>query len=574
MISQKLFYALSCCILSCVLISIAPRALAADSAAISTFGAPIDYGSVPSAARDVFPIGVVAVADLGYSPNVLWRWLGSRPSGRLQALKQGDAQWRDLKFPVALKGVYTVQFLIPEVIRGKNELWPIELNVKLAGDKRFDLVSTPKTRDYNDWITWKKVDLTGKTLVIGHPAGSSSAIKGIRFVPEDGGKTITWQGDNLIEKTRQSNDIHEDSNPADVAKHFEPIFKRMQSMQMNTVLPVNVTSATAQLAVLDMAKGYNLKVILDEKSLYSGIEGQVMKLLQTDPAAAEKLVEDTFAPVISKVKYQSNLLAYSVHDEPYVKEAPGYRLVYDVIRKLDPKHPATGYLCRAAWATDVGSVRVKDNMKRFVDAVHAQVLFNDLYPIRVPASDSAKFINRYVQSLDDDMRQAGGRPLWIAAQTIGNYKNILRFPTPAEIRVQAYLSIAHGATGVMYYTYNGGDASLFDEHGNPTPNLAALDQVSKVLSRLAPVMLTLQRVKIIADFPVYLDVQGFTNKEGKHFVMAVNKDVDNAHSVNLTLPENDVHQVLDVTTGKVLSNGKSVPLKLTAGDGVLLQLNR
>jgi hypothetical protein len=573
MVSKKIIGVLCGILLSCALMSNAPNAIAADNATVSSFGEPINYGNVPSAVRDFFPVGVVAVADLGHSPNLLWRWLGSRESGRLQALKEGNKQWRDLKFPVALKGIYTVQFLIPQVIRGKEELWPIELNAKLAGDKKFDLVSTPKTRDYNEWVTWKKIDLTGQTLVIGHPEGSSSAISGIRFVPEDGGKTVTWQGTNLIEATRQSNDIHEDSNPADVAKHFEPIFQQMQSMRMNTVLAVNVNAASAQLAVLNMAQRYHLKVILDDKPLYSDIESQVMKLLETDPTAAKKLVEDTFAPVINNVKNHPALLAYSLHDEPYVKEAPGYSLVYDLIRKLDPKHPATGYLCRASWAGDAESVRVRDNMKKFVDAVHAQVLFNDLYPIRVPASDSARFMNRYVESLDDDVRQAGGRPLWIAAQTIGNYKNILRFPTPAEIRVQAYLSMAHGATGIMYYTYNGGDASLLDEHGNPTPNLVVLGQVSEALSRLAPVMLTLQRVKIVGEFPGYLDVQGFTNKHGKHFVMAVNKDVNAAHSVNLALPGRDVHRVVNVRSEKVLSlRQQAVNLDLAPGDGVLLQL--
>lgn len=578
MVSKKIIGVLCGILLSCALISSAQNAIAADNAIISSFGEPINYGDVPSPVRDFFPIGTVAIPDLGYSPNILWRWLGSRASGRLQALIQGNHIWRNLQLPVELKGIYTVQFLIPEVRRGTSELWPIGMNVKLAKDKKFDLVSVPQERNFKEWVTWKKVDLTGQTIIIGRPDGFSSAFTGIRFVPEDGGKAITWQGAELLEKAKQSNDVFEDNNPADVAAHMRPVFERLQHLHLNTVVAANVTSAPAQLTVLDMAQQYGLKVILDEKSVYTNIERKVMEFLtddpntHPDPEAAAKLVEAQFKPIIDKVKDHPALLAYSVHDEPFVEEAPGYRLVYDTIRRLDPKHPATGYLCRATWNSDEGSRRGVDNMKKFVEAVGAEVLLNDLYPIRNPVSDSAEFIDHYAVCLDDDMRQAGGRPLWIAAQTI-RYNKILRDPTPAEIRVQAYLSAAHGATGLLYYNYNGADSSLLDEFGQPTPNLIEVGRVAEELSRLAPVLLTLQRVKITGKFPAYLDVQGFQSKDGAHFVMAVNKDVNAAHSLNLTLPGTNVRQVVDIRSGKVLSlQQHSVNLDLAPGDGMLLQL--
>jgi hypothetical protein len=177
-----------------------------------------------------------------------------------------------------------------------------------------------------------------------------------------------------------------------------------------------------------------------------------------------------------------------------------------------------------------------------------------------------------VESLDDDVRQAGGRPLWIDAQAI-RYKQELREPTPAEIRVQAYLSITYGATGIIYYNYNGPDSTLPDEFGNATPSLLEVGRIADELSRLAPVLLTLQRVQISGEFPHYLNVQGFQNKEGAHYVMVVNKDVTTSHTIRLTLPAASVHQVIDVRSGDALVlQQNSIQLHLAAGDGVLLQL--
>ena len=43
------------------------------------------------------------------------------------------------------------------------------------------------------------------------------------------------------------------------------------------------------------------------------------------------------------------------------------------------------------------------------------------------------------------------KPIWVGVQSYnkGGPKN--RYPTPAEYRAQAYLSIIHGAKGLMWY---------------------------------------------------------------------------------------------------------------------------
>lgn len=579
---RKLLDASYCLALSGVLLSCASRASAADIATVSSFNEPVDYGHVPSTARGVFPFGVVATTNLGYSPHLLWRWLGQRETGRFIALAEEERQRGELRFPVELKGNYTVQFRMPEAWRGSGQLavqLPLELNVKSAQDKEFGRIEIPNARDEKEWISWKKLDVTGQTIVIGHRAKHSTTLNGIRFVPGDGGATVTWQGAELLERARRSNVVHEDHNPADAAARMESVFKQVKAMHMNTVLVANITSPEAHVAVLDLGQQYDLKVIVDINEYHANIESRLMEFLatptrkRTDPNAGQKLVEERFKPVIEKIKDHPALLAYYMYDEPFWEEAQGYRVVHDYIRRLDPKHPVVGYLCRAAWDVDEGTYRGIDNMKRFVEGAGAEVLFNDLYPIRIPASDSAKFMDRYAEALDDNVRQAAGRPLWIAPQSIGYYKNVLRPPTPAEIRVQAYLSAAYGATGILYYNYNSMDSILFDAAGEPQPTLIELGQVAEEFSRLIPTLLTLQRVKITGQFPMYLDVQGFRNKDGQYFLMVVNKDVNARRSFDLILPTQNISRVVDKKAGKTLPlSQNTVQLELAPGDGTLLQL--
>lgn len=554
-----------------------PQRALGDNARIITWGNLVTPHPANTVLRNFFPVGVVCVPGQFHSPNVPWRWLGPRDaSGRLQALLEGTKVFENLQFPLPLSGVYTVQFLVPDVQRRGMPLGPLALQVQLSGDKQPDLLTVPKERKPAEWITWKTVELTHQTLIIGHPAGDSSAFSGIRFIPQSPGPTVTWQGKDLLEPARHGNKIYEDNNAEDVGAYFQPVFEQIQKLHLNTVAVSNNVSPSEQLAILDQAQRYGLKVLLSEEPLYSNIKPQVEKLLPTDPQAARQLVENTFKPVIDKVKNHPALLGYIIHDEPFVEEAPGYRLVYQYLKEIDPGHPATGYLCRASWDSDSTSSRGVDNMKKFVDAVDAQVLFNDLYPIRNPAANIAGFLDHYAVCLDDDVRQAGGRPLWITAQSY-RYNTLLRDPTPAEIRVQAYLSMAHGATGIIFYNYNSLDSSLFDAEGQPTPDLDEVGRVAADLTRLAPVMLTLQRLKVDGAFPAYLDVQGFSNNAGGHFVMAVNKDTTAAHFINLALPDAKIHQVIDVRTGEPLSltqreSGKTVQLDIQPGDGILLQV--
>ncbi len=544
---------------------------------LQSFGAPIVYGHAESRLKNVFPLGVEFIVGR-YMTNAKWRWYvfygRPRSSGRLDAMGR-DMHYRDLRLPVPGKGKYTVALRLPNVRRTGVPPEMMAIDIKRQGDAAFDRITWRNDRpDPQEWVTWKQVDLDGRPLLVQHPRGYMSGLSGVRFTPAAAGEAaITITGDAFVDLLRSANALYEQDNPADVAAYLDEMFAKLRKLNVQ-VVGMNAPSITAARTYLDKAEEYKLKVILFINAQYLPIQKEADALAATDPQKAQALVKAKIRPFVQAVKDHPALLAYRMNDEPFVEEIGGYRALHQALAELDPAHPGISLMCRDGW--NGGNRRGPDNMKKIVDGVGEDVLYNDLYPIRNPPEDSLKFLDRFAWCLEDDQRQAGGRPLWIMGQTY-HYRQELRDPTPAEIRVQAYLSIAHGATGMIYYQYNGEAPSLFDAEGNPNASHAELGKVLGELHQLAPLLLTLQRVKLDAKVPGDLDLQGFIGPDGTRYLILVSKEVLQERRVNLRLPAAGINGIVDVRSGRRLpsdsqGNQIAVELKLAPGDGRVLKL--
>jgi hypothetical protein len=544
---------------------------------VHSFGQPIVYGHAESRLKDVFPIGVEFIVGR-YMTNAKWRWYvgygRARSTGRLDAMGR-DMRYRDLSIPVPGKGKYMVSFRLADTRLTGVPPETMALDVKRQGDGAFDRITWRNDRaDPGVWVEWKEVDLDGHPLVIRHPHGYMSGLSGVRFTPaSEGEKTATFAGDAFVDLIRSANSIYEQDNPADVAAYLDEMFPVLKKLNVE-VVSLNAPSVAAARMYLEKAKEYGLKAILLINAQYLPVQKEAQKLSAEDPQKAEAVVEEQLRPFVEAIKDQPALLAYRMNDEPFVEEIGGYRALHQALAKLDPVHPGISLMCRDGW--NGGNRRGPDNMKKIVDGVGEDVLYNDLYPIRNPPEESLKFLDRFAWCLEDDQRQAGGRPLWIMGQTY-HYRQELRDPTPAEIRVQAYLSIAHGATGMMYYQYNGDAPSLFDADGNPNASHAELGKVLGELRQLGPLLLTLQRVKMDADVPGDIDLQGFVGKDGARYLIAVNKDVNGARQLDVRLPAADAGKILDMRSGQSVSSEHrgdwiEFRLKIAPGDGRVLKL--
>ena len=128
-----------------------------------------------------------------------------------------------------------------------------------------------------------------------------------------------------------------------------------------------------------------------------------------------------------------------VQERPFRIGPDKLRVIYDLVKRLDPNHPVWLNLAYG-WEKDHAA---------YNDVTDIQS--DDIYP--VPEAPLAA-----VASYADAIRNgAAGKPSWIVLQMapvrpqMGDKD---RAPTMAEVRCMTYMSFAHGMTGVGYYSFN------------------------------------------------------------------------------------------------------------------------
>ncbi len=128
--------------------------------------------------------------------------------------------------------------------------------------------------------------------------------------------------------------------------------------------------------------------------------------------------------------------------------------LYSLVHKLDPEHPLV-----LGDTRDVIKKLLTDRRDFFPDAcMDAGIWW--WYPIPLHAPDG--------NGLDGRERPTGlleppswltttlsKKPLWIAIQSYQHPRKDARFPTPAEYRCMAYLSIINGVKALWFYTGSG-----------------------------------------------------------------------------------------------------------------------
>ncbi len=537
-----------------------PPAIA--EASLRAFSKPIVYGEFESIVKNEFPLGVT-FSNGGEMTNRRWRWMGPRSSGRLDAMSPWQS-YRDLKLTLPERGEYeiAIEFVNMKVWGGGVAQPGLGIS---AGETQETL--SPRFSDApRQWTTWKTLQLEGQPLTLSKPKGRSIGITGLRLTPAAGGEPILYQGERLVELLRSHNQIFEEGNPEDAVAFLKEHLPTLKALNVDTLHYHGPSSPEAMNATLDQLHENGMRAILS----INWFTGDTAALLEMDESEAIEEVKRRFSPVVNKIKGHPALLGYGMIDEPFVEQIPEYRLIYEGLRQLDPDHPAVAWLCRASWNNDAASRRGIDNMKKWVEGVKEEQLFNDLYPIRYPEEESLNHLKHYALSLEDDQRQAGGRPLWIMAQAI-DYANVLRHPTPAEIRAQAYLSFAHGATGLIYYNYNAPDTSLLDGDGKPNERTRELGKVFAEIAPLRALLLASRRVKLDASSPDDFAIQGFVHHDGRQLLVIASKDVRSKRTLHLTLPAS---RVTDLRTNEalVVNEGK-LTLELEPGDGRILELH-
>ncbi|MBN1556052.1 MAG: beta-galactosidase [Phycisphaerae bacterium] len=128
------------------------------------------------------------------------------------------------------------------------------------------------------------------------------------------------------------------------------------------------------------------------------------------------------------------------HEHPYKRPPEKLKPAYDLIKKLDPKHPIWVNLAHG-WVKDYVAY-----------APICDILSGDVYPV---PKYGLEFVATYVNLAKKG--GAGKKVLWSPLQMSPvrpDMKGDDRPPTMKEVHCATYMAIAHGTTGLMYYAFN------------------------------------------------------------------------------------------------------------------------
>jgi hypothetical protein len=231
---------------------------------------------------------------------------------------------------------------------------------------------------------------------------------------------------------------------------------------------------------------------------------------------------------IETFRNHPGLLCWGTEERVARGEAPLKNLValYKLVHELDPNHPIV-----VGDTRDIIQHLMVDRRNFFPDqAMDAGIWW--WYPIPLDGADG--------EPLDGQEKPAqilqppawlttttSKKPLWIAMQSYQHPKKDARFPTPAEYRCMAYLSIINDVRGLWFYTGSGQK----DFYGRPAgllnkPVEGHWDYVQTLvheLRELSPVIMA-PKVKAVSLATANPNIE-FTTRQLDHklYILAANK---------------------------------------------------
>ncbi|MCK6487067.1 MAG: hypothetical protein L6R48_01790 [Planctomycetes bacterium] len=296
-------------------------------------------------------------------------------------------------------------------------------------------------------------------------------------------------------------------------------------------------------------------------------------------AQAQALIADT----VAALKDAPGLLAYYPIDEPYTDDESLaiWRETMDAFRQADPARPA------------LTLHDTLDGAKTFAALEPVPCL--DLYPFTTGGrlfDTTGGDALMAARVLDDLFRSRGTRSTWVMDAAWGNSFNMVaRLPTPAEVRLQAWSVLAHGARSLFHFALSGHGLRLhadmreaivgaFDLGYRPVGAMGGeLVALGEVLPPLATALVgttwdPATPLAVAGDGAA--DLRASWNPGPGHAVVACyNRSLAAARSGAVRIPDHLVagRQVVDLRRDRALAPGQDgYPLHLEAGDGTLLAI--
>lgn len=339
---------------------------------------------------------------------------------------------------------------------------------------------------------------------------------------------------------------------------FQNLLEDIQSRGLDSVLLTNSFAARDE-GLLDVSDRMGMNVFFGLTELHR-------EWWTSDEPPTHARAEEVLRPTIERLARHPSVKGYSIADEPTLDAREKLAILTDVLHTLDPERPAMPIL--------IGIDRVQP----LFEAARPRVLLIDVYPVGFKNAVGDLSMSGYgYWNLDFvsyvrmvSQHRPAGTPLWMILQT-HRFKDELRQPVPAEVRLQNWLAIGEGATGLFWFVYSSqqGWTGLGDSP-------ALMDEVTSLTAKVRPIRdLLVRSAKVPDAFQVRGEghpyVSTLERDDGTRYAVVANRDALRPQEIAVTLPEGD-GLLRDLTSGgcRVYELGEPIPFQ--PGDGMVLEL--
>ncbi len=288
----------------------------------------------------------------------------------------------------------------------------------------------------------------------------------------------------------------------------------------------------------------------------------------TDLATAREII----GPLVDGLKDHPSLRGYNVMDDSPSDLAQKIALAVQVFQERDPARPALPVIVGAHEAVyRQARPRVLLTYAYPVGATQGPCDFH--YPgfKGAGASSFVDYVRQLSRYRDADV------PLWLILQTHGELKGFdpaaapitLREPSVEEVRLQNWLAVGEGATGIFWFVYSTHPHEWWTGLRDK-PTLYA--EVTDLAQRMAKVRATLaalhktRDLATVAGGPAYAST--LVSADGQHTYVVVANQQCSPQDLAVRLPGFQ-GQLADLESGARYAAGAPIPFR--GGDGKLLE---
>jgi hypothetical protein len=305
---------------------------------------------------------------------------------------------------------------------------------------------------------------------------------------------------------------------------------------------------------------------------------------------------DHVARLVDESGESDALIGYFLADEPSAPEFPALAKAVAAVKQLAPGKLAyinlyPNYASRA----QLGAQSYAEYLERYVTEVEPQFLSYDNYGIQysMDLKGRARAAGYYTNLLR--VRRVAikhGLPFWNAVSS-NQIRPHTTVPSPANLLLQAYTTLAAGARGLTWFAYYAGNYEYapIDRAGNRTATWSYLRMVNAQVAALRPILIRLRSTGVYFSTPrpasglpllpgtlitsvaspTAVMVGEFAGAGDERFAMVVNLSLERSAKVIVKARAKSIRRVspVDRSLTPLAMDGS---LWLAAGQGMLLKL--